>query len=260
MKTTDLEPADSSLESLCALIGVGVCAMIGAPVVARMLRPSESAIGTDGISAAPVQTATGAPAALTPASAPMDWTPFLWLGGTAAVLVLAMFAWKRHSAHVCVRKKAQSALETDFAIAQNALSEVAAAYAEFLADPNDRYFARPSLDDIDDRHTAAFIDAFAAANELRPDTCPDSKERVLHFADAAHAARTAWEAADQNARTVGMGAEGRKRTQKVGRLRTALALIRNIGTGAEGRAADRVEVSGPDLRPKGSRAPNPRAT
>jgi hypothetical protein len=217
-------------------IVTGLCVMVGGPVIGSIAsRASGSRGRTDGTDAATAELAPTVNAAPTEMvreiqeSAPMDWAPLIWIGCITAALVLAGYATKRIRRRIADHEKTKRTLESDFANAEVVYSDVAAAYAGYLADPQDRYFARPLLDDIDDPYTAAFIDAFVLANDLRPDVCPDGRERVQVFADAAQEARIAWDAAAAHARDVGMGDHGKKGTRAAGRVTAALGRIFNRG-------------------------------
>ncbi|MEV8236981.1 hypothetical protein AB0P23_17210 [Rhodococcus sp. NPDC077669] len=157
---------------------------------------------------------------------PMDWTPVIWFGGIAAVVVsvaLAAYLIIRTRSHVTDRRTAKKALEDDYAAAHAVYSEVADAYAAYLADPY-AIFVRPLLDNLDEPRTAAFIDAFAEMNQIRPEQCPDTVERVQAFAVAAQKAHTAWRKADGYARAIGMGVTSTEDHRTVRRIRSALGI------------------------------------
>lgn len=162
----------------------------------------------------------------TPPSEPADWTPLIWIGGgVAALAILALAGYLVvHTRHrILDRKAAAHALAADFEAAKAVYAGVADAYAEYLADPY-AIFTRPLLDDLDQPRTAAFIDAFAGAGALNTDTCPATGERVQAFTDAAHAAQTAWRAADTYALAIGMGMQTEDDKRTVRRIRSALDL------------------------------------
>ncbi|WP_155291247.1 hypothetical protein [Rhodococcoides fascians] len=171
---------------------------------------------------------------------PMDWTPVIWFGGIAAVLVsvaLAAYLIIRTRSHVTDRRTAKKALEADYAAAHAVYSEVTDAYAAYLADPY-AIFVRPLLDNLDEPRTAAFIDAFAEMNQIRPEQCPDTVERVRAFAVAAQKAHTAWRKADGYARAIGMGVTSTEDHRAVRRIRSALGIaLDDSATGQERETA-----------------------
>ncbi|RRQ25597.1 hypothetical protein DK926_22815 [Rhodococcus sp. Eu-32] len=159
-------------------------------------------------------------------TAPTDWTPLLWAGAVLAALValaVLVYLGVRTRSHLADRKKAQATLEADFATASTVYAEVAAAYADYLADVY-AIFERPLLDDTREPRTAAFIDAFAGATALKTDTCPATPERVQAFADAARAAQKAWKSADEHARATGMGKLDTAGQRTVRHIKSALAI------------------------------------
>ncbi|WP_037163347.1 hypothetical protein [Rhodococcoides fascians] len=176
----------------------------------------------------------------TPPTEPFDWTPLIWIGsGIAAIAVLALAGYlavrTRH--HVLDRKAAAHTLAADFAAAQAIYSQVADAYAEYLADPY-AIFTRPQLDNLGEPRTAAFITAFNDAGALDTETCPTSPERVQAFGDAAQTALTAWTTADQYARATGMGVQTDDTKRTVRRIRSALELaLDNTAAAGEREAA-----------------------
>ncbi|KZF06236.1 MULTISPECIES: hypothetical protein [unclassified Rhodococcus (in: high G+C Gram-positive bacteria)] len=170
----------------------------------------------------------------------MDWTPVIWFGGIAAVLVsvaLAAYLIIRTRSHVTDRRTAKKALEADYAAAHAVYSEVTDAYAAYLSEPY-AIFVRPLLDNLDEPRTAAFIDAFAEMNQIRPEQCPDTLERVQAFAVAAQKAHTAWRKADGYARAIGMGVTSTEDHRTVRRIRSALGIaLDDSATGQERETA-----------------------
>lgn len=154
---------------------------------------------------------------------PMDWTPLVWIVGTALALSVSVYLVVRTRSHVVDRRNTKRALEADYAAAHAVYSEVADAYAAYLADPYS-IFVRPLLDDLTEPRTAAFIDAFAAMNDVRPEQCPDTAEPVQAFATAAQKARTAWRSADGYARTMGLRVTSVDGQRAVRRIRSALGI------------------------------------
>ncbi|OZC87815.1 hypothetical protein CH272_28170 [Rhodococcus sp. 05-340-1] len=174
--------------------------------------------------------------------APTDWTPLVWIFAAVLALSLATYLITRTHSHLTDRRNAKKALDADYAAAHAVYSEVADAYAVYLADPYS-IFVRPLLDDLTEPRTAAFIDAFAAMNDVRPDQCPDTPERVQAFASAAQKARTAWRSADGYARTIGMRVTSVDDQRTVRRIHSALELaLDDAATGEERQTAlDTVE-------------------
>lgn len=176
--------------------------------------------------------------AASPAS-PFDWTPVIYLGvAVAALAVVALTAYvvvrTRH--RILDRAAAAATLTADFAAARAVYDDVASRYAEYLADPY-AIFIRPLLDDLGDPRTAAFIDAFAEAGALNTETCPDSKNRVQAFADAARTALAAWKDADGHARAIGLGVRTDADKRTVRRIRSALDLALDDSAAAGEREA-----------------------
>ncbi|OZC83444.1 hypothetical protein CH282_15960 [Rhodococcus sp. 06-418-1B] len=172
-------------------------------------------------------------------SEPTDWAPLIWIGaviGAVLILALAVYLIVRTRHRILDRRTARTALVDDFAAAKAVYAEVADAYAEYLADPY-AIFTRPLLDDLDQRRTAAFIDAFAGAGALNTDTCPATAERVQAFTDAARAAQKAWRAADTYARAIGMGVQTDDDKRTVRRIRSALDLALDDSAAAGERAS-----------------------
>lgn len=181
---------------------------------------------------APVSDAPALPASDVAPEAPMDWTPLVWMVVVVLALALAAYLIVRTRSHVVDRRNAKKALEADYAAAHAVYSEVADAYAAYLADPYS-IFVRPLLDDLTEPRTAAFIDAFAAMNDVRPEQCPDTAERVQAFAAVAQKARTAWRRADGYARTMGLRVTSVDGQRTVRRIRSALGIA--LDTSATGQ-------------------------
>ncbi|OZD60790.1 hypothetical protein CH263_20065 [Rhodococcus sp. 06-1059B-a] len=200
-----------------------------------------SSLTTETPTPVPTSVPTTAPVAVSPPAAPSeptDWTPLIWiLGvfGAVLVLALAVYLLVRTRHRILDRRTAHTALVDDFASAKAISAEVADAYADYLADPY-AIFTRPLLDDLDQPRTAAFIDAFAAAGALNTDACPATADRVHAFTDAAHAAQTAWKAADTYARAIGMGVQTDDDKRTVRRIRNALGLALDDTAAAGERA------------------------
>ncbi|OZD85299.1 hypothetical protein CH260_20350 [Rhodococcus sp. 05-2256-B2] len=213
------------------ICGGGFFVAIAATAVRALLLPVSTGEATD------LPAADPAPPSMvdTAPDVPMDWTPVIWFGGITAVLVsvtLAAYLITRTRSHLVDRRNAKKALEADYAAAHAVYSEVADAYAAYLADPYS-IFVRPLLDDLTEPRTAAFIDAFAAMNDVRPEHGPDTPERVQAFATAAQKARTAWRSADGYARTMGLRVTSVDDQRTVRRIRSALGIA--LDTSATGQ-------------------------
>jgi hypothetical protein len=207
----------------------GLFIAIAAAAVRALLLPVSTGEATDLPAAAP------APSAMvdTAPDAPTDWTPLVWIFvAVVLALTLATYLIARTRSHLVDRRNAQKALEADYAAAHAVYSEVADAYAAYLADPYS-IFVRPLLDDLTEPRTAAFIDAFAAMNDVRPEHVPDTHERVQAFATAAQKARTAWRSADGYARTMGLRVTSVEDQRTVRRIRSALGIA--LDTSATGQ-------------------------
>ncbi|MEU3475479.1 hypothetical protein [Rhodococcus sp. NPDC006774] len=207
----------------------GLFIAIAATAVRALLLSVSTGEATDLPAAAP------APSAMVDAApdAPTDWTPLVWIF-VALVLALALATYliTRTRSHLVDRRNAKKALEADYAAAHAVYSEVADAYAAYLADPYS-IFVRPLLDDLTEPRTATFIDAFAAMNDARPEHVPDTHERVQAFAVAAQKARTAWRSADLYARSVGLRVTSVDGHRTVRRIRSALGIA--LDTSATGQ-------------------------
>ncbi|MGB6072713.1 MAG: hypothetical protein WBG53_19455 [Rhodococcus sp. (in: high G+C Gram-positive bacteria)] len=219
------------------ICGGGLLFAIAATAVRVMLFPVSTEEATD-LTDLPSADPPAIPAAPAPPTVdaapdvPMDWTPLVWIVVVVLALALAAYLIVRTRSHVVDRRNAKKALEADYAAAHAVYSEVADAYAAYLADPYS-IFIRPLLDDLTEPRTAAFIDAFAAMNDVRLEQCPDTAERVQAFAVAAQKARTAWRSADGYARTMGLRVTSVEGQRTVRRIRSALGIA--LDTSATGQ-------------------------
>ncbi len=225
------------------MCGGGLVVAVAATAVRSILSPVSAEEATNLPPADPPATLDApAPPPVVDAApdVPVDWTPVIWFGGIAAVVVsvaLAAYLIIRTRSHVTDRRTAKNALAADYAAAHAVYSEVADSYAAYLADPY-AIFVRPLLDNLDEPRTAAFIDAFAEMNQVRPEQCPDTLERVQAFAVAAQKARTAWRKADGYARAIGMGVTSTEDHRTVRRIRSALGIaLDDSATGQERETA-----------------------
>ncbi|OZD55872.1 hypothetical protein CH266_00675 [Rhodococcus sp. 06-1474-1B] len=217
------------------MCGGGLLVAVAATAVRVVLLPVSTEEATDLPSADPLAIPAAAPAPPIVDAAPdvpMDWTPLVGMVVVVLALALAAYLSVRTRSHVVDRRNAKKALEADYAAAHAVYSEVADAYAAYLADPYS-IFIRPLLDDLTEPRTAAFIDAFAAMNDVRPEQCPDTAERVQAFAVAAQKARTAWRSADGYARTMGLRVTSVEGQRTVRRIRSALGIA--LDTSATGQ-------------------------
>lgn len=230
---------------LGALMLAGGVAFAVVPTALRFL------VGSDTSEPEPVTSSAEAtstpipslPSEPAPPATPVNWTPVIYLGiALAALVVLIVIAllvvWTRH--RILDRRAAAAALAADFAAAKAVYSQVADAYAEYLADPY-AIFTRPLLDDVTEPRTAAFIDAFAGAGALDTDTCPAAADRVRAFGDASRAALSAWNTADRHARAVGMGVLTDDDKRTVRRIHSALELALD-DTAAAGERESAIEA------------------
>jgi hypothetical protein len=218
------------------MCGGGLFIAIAATAARAVLPPVPAEEATDLPSAD--QPAIPAPPTVDAApDVPIDWTPLIWIVVAVLGLALAAYLSVRTRSHVVDRRNAKKALEADYAAAHAVYSEVADSYAAYLADPYS-IFIRPLLDDLTEPRTAAFIDAFATMNDVRPEQCPDTAERVQAFAVAAQKARTAWRSADGYARTMGLRVTSVEDQRTVRRIRSALGIALDASaTGQERQTA-----------------------
>ena len=216
------------------ICGGGLVIAIAATAVRMVFLPVSSEEATDLPSADPpaISAAPAPPMVDAAPEVPMDWTPLVWMVVVVLALALAVYLIVRTRSHVVDRRNAKKALAADYAAAHAVYSEVADAYVAYLADPYS-IFIRPLLDNLTEPRTAAFIDAFAAMNDVRPDQCPDTPERVQTFAVAAQKARTAWRSADGYARTMGLRVSSVDDQRTVRRIRSALGIA--LDTSATGQ-------------------------
>ncbi|CCQ18087.1 putative uncharacterized protein [Rhodococcus sp. AW25M09] len=225
------------------MCGGGLFLAVAATAVRAVLPPvstEEAAADLAPVDPPSIPAAPATPVVDAAPDVPMDWTPVIWFGGIAAVVVsvaLAAYLIIRTRSHVTDRRTAKKALEADYAAAHAVYGEVTDAYAAYLADPY-AIFVRPLLDNLDEPRTAAFIDAFAEMNQVRPEQCPDTVERVQAFAVAAQKAHTAWRKADGYARAIGMGVTSTEDHRTVRRIRSALGIaLDDSATGQERETA-----------------------
>jgi hypothetical protein len=138
---------------------------------------------------------------------PTDWTTAITIGGVAFAIVIVIAAgigvavWRsRHLEHARQRANRRQSQLDRWATAGAAFNEICSALAEFETDPESVYFNRPLLADVTEPASAAFYTAFAAAQDLHTENVPVDDDTITAFAAATAAARTAFDAADANAR------------------------------------------------------------
>lgn len=176
----------SVIAAACAVVHVAVLVPISHEQ-AEGLVPTET-------SAVPVVAATSGDST--------DWTSIGWLGPALVALALTVYAAASIHSHFAHRRALDRSIRIDYATADALYSEVADAFAAHLADP-DASITRPLLDNLGEPRTAAFIDAFAAVNQLRSEQYPSTRAQVLDLVRAAREAHTAWRTADEHARSNG---------------------------------------------------------
>lgn len=176
--------------------------------------------------ASPVPTPP-APAEPTPSApeAPTDYTT-LWIicGAVAAsliVIAVAVLAYHKMSQARSRRDVLVKSTRAQWTKAADVLGTIDADYAAYHADLADRLFTRPLLDDTNDPHTAAFLDAYTAARAAAYDSRPLDRDLAERAVTTALAARDAWNTASRHARDTGLSLQPAKR-EKLTRARKLL--------------------------------------
>ncbi|KSU54499.1 MULTISPECIES: hypothetical protein [unclassified Gordonia (in: high G+C Gram-positive bacteria)] len=166
--------------------------------------------------ASPVPTPP-APAEPTPSApeAPTDYTT-LWIicGAVAAsliVIAVAVLAYHKVSQARSHRAVLVKSTRAQWVKAADVLGTIDADYAAYHADLADRLFTRPLLDDTNDPHTAAFLDAYTAARAAAYDSRPLDRDLAERAVTNALAARDAWNTASRHARDTGLNIQPAKR-------------------------------------------------
>ena len=166
--------------------------------------------------ASPVPTPP-APAEPTPSApeAPTDYTT-LWIicGAVAAsliVIAVAVLAYHKVSQARSRRDVLVKSTRAQWTKAADVLGIIDADYAAYHADLADRLFTRPLLDDTNDPHTAAFLDAYTAARAAAYDSRPLDRDLAERAVTNALAARDAWNTASRHARDTGLNIQPAKR-------------------------------------------------
>lgn len=157
---------------------------------------------------------------------PMNWTPFISVGAIIAALIglalLGLLALRARN-QIVDRKAAALDREKDWHTARAIFDQTRTKFADYLADPH-AVFERPTLDDHTNPFTAAFLTALADAEALHTETVPRSAQRIDEFRTAATTLAAAWTAADQNARTIGMGVLTRDQRKTLTTIKRVLAI------------------------------------
>lgn len=158
-----------------------------------------------------------APAEPTPSApeAPTDYTT-LWIicGAVAAsliVIAVAVLAYHKVSQARSHRAVLVKSTRAQWVKAADVLGTIDADYAAYHADLADRLFTRPLLDDTNDPHTAAFLDAYTAARAAAYDSRPLDRDLAERAVTNALAARDAWNTASRHARDTGLNIQPAKR-------------------------------------------------
>lgn len=225
----------------CVPALVGMVVLAGVQLVVPYVAGSITAEPQDAPDDPPVVPAPSGPAAPAP-DEPMDWTPFVAGGviiaGLVGLALLGLIALRtRHQ--IVDRKAAALDREVDWHAARAIFDQTRTKFADYLADPY-AVFERPILDDHTDTLTAAFLTALADAEALYTETVPRSAQRIDEFRTAATAVAAAWSAADQNARTIGMGVLTDAERKTLTTIQKALGIaLDESATAAEREAAMR---------------------
>ncbi|MBN0985706.1 hypothetical protein JW365_23840, partial [Gordonia sp. BP-94] len=157
--------------------------------------------------------------------APTDYTT-LWIicGAVAAsliVIAVAVLAYHKVSQARSRRDVLVKSTRAQWTKAADVLGTIDADYAAYHADLADRLFTRPLLDDTNDPHTAAFLDAYTAARAAAYDSRPLDRDLAERAVTTALAARDAWNTASRHARDTGLSLQPAKR-EKLTRARKLL--------------------------------------
>ncbi|WP_431840051.1 hypothetical protein [Gordonia hongkongensis] len=157
--------------------------------------------------------------------APTDYTT-LWIicGAVAAsliVIAVAVLAYHKMSQARSRRDVLVKSTRAQWTKAADVLGTIDADYAAYHADLADRLFTRPLLDDTNDPHTAAFLDAYTAARAAAYDSRPLDRDLAERAVTTALAARDAWNTASRHARDTGLSLQPAKR-EKLTRARKLL--------------------------------------
>ena len=168
-----------------------------------------------------------APAEQTPSApeAPTDYTTLWIICGAAAasliVIAVAVLAYHKVSQARSRRAVLVTSVRAQWVKAADVLGTIDADYAAYHADLADRLFTRPLLDDTNDPHTAAFLDAYTAARAAAYDSRPLDRDLADRAVATALAARDARDSASRHARETGLNIQPAKR-EKLTRARKML--------------------------------------
>ncbi|WP_293003325.1 hypothetical protein [Mycobacterium sp.] len=108
--------------------------------------------------------------------------------------------------------------------------------AEWEFDPNERFFNRPLLADVDEPLTAEWLEAQAALAAAMPDYKPANTARAQRALDAAERARAAWDAAWRYAGSIGLGTLPERDRQRLSQAQKILAQAADHATTPAERA------------------------
>ncbi|MGW3308350.1 DUF2786 domain-containing protein [Streptomyces sp. NPDC001073] len=145
-----------------------------------------------------------------------------WGGiGLGALVLVAVGSWGAHRLRKrrAVRRRRWQALKRDH-------DAVATAYGDYLADVL-AWLDRPTLNDVSVPETATLLHALDAADDARRGGDAGRYQETVAFL------RTAWKAADDRARTVGLGDLPPAERRAAEQARKLLATALDTGTGSE---------------------------
>lgn len=136
----------------------------------------------------------------------------------------------------------RSALHGKWEQARSVFGGVREQRNSYLLDAADRLFTRPLLDDPSEPLTAAFLEAFEAADSVDYETCPYDESMISTSLQRARKAASAWEAASRHATEVGLGNLSLADRTRLRKARKLLSQAMDPGITSEHRRAlvDRV--------------------
>lgn len=117
-------------------------------------------------------------------------------------------------------------------IAEDLLARV----AEWEFDPNERFFVRPLLADVNEPLTAEWLEAQAAMTAAMPDYKPPNTAAAQKALDAAEHARDAWDAAWHYAGSIGLATLPDRDRQRLAQAQKILAQAADHATTPAERA------------------------
>lgn len=176
---------------------LGACMVIAAMITTLPRLFTEMTSSLDHVSTRGENTAPSAPQA---PSQPIDWGS---IGVGAAIVVLVgvtavavVTAWRVTAAR---RRRRARQIEA-WSKGEKAFAEASNLLWDFEKDPMSVYFIRPLLADTNERASAEFYTAYAAANDLHTEAMPTDDDLIDEFAAAAKDAVAAFHRADESAR------------------------------------------------------------